>query len=169
PLVAGVFQNQPLLEVIAVAEVGLDLVQLHGDEGLEACAECGVPGIHVVHVPPALDSEGGGGEGALTAEHRAALVVEALKPGFAAAVLLDTVVKGARGGTGTTFDHEVARAVGEMGVPVIVAGGLTPDNVKEVVAETHGWGLDVSSGVEASKGIKGPDLVRQFVGEARQA
>lgn len=77
-----------------VEEAELDMVQLHGDEGLEACGECGVPALRVVHVP-APGSDGSGEEG--SAEQRARSVVDALRPGFAAGVLLDTTVKGSRG------------------------------------------------------------------------
>lgn len=67
------------------------------------------------------------------------------------------------------FDHNVAKLVGESGVPVIVAGGLTPDNVAACISETGSFGVDVSSGVEVSKGIKDPEAVHMFATEARKA
>ncbi|CAN0283378.1 unnamed protein product, partial [Hapterophycus canaliculatus] len=109
PLVVGLFQNQPAEEIRRiVAETGLDLVQLHGDEGMEACAECGVPALRVVHVPTEAGGsatngdaavEGGGGEGALAAaaKARAEVVLAQTPPNFAAGVLLDTSVKGVQG------------------------------------------------------------------------
>eukprot|EP00904_Undaria_pinnatifida_P012423 jgi/Undpi1/8310/HiC_scaffold_25.g10779.m1 len=162
PLVVGVFQNQPMEEVRrTVSEAGLDLVQLHGDEGIEACAECGVPALRVVHVPAA------GGEA--SAKLRAEGIIRQLPPNFAAGVVLDTTVKGLQGGTGATFDHEVAKLVGEAGVPVIVAGGLTADNVEICIVCTSSFGVDVSSGVEQSKGVKNLGEVKKFMREARLA
>ena len=73
------------------------------------------------------------------------------------------------GGTGTTFDHEVARLVEEAGVPIIVAGGLRADNVAACVSETGGFGVDVSSGVERLKGKKDAGEVVRFTREARKA
>lgn len=73
------------------------------------------------------------------------------------------------GGTGATFDHEVARLVGEAGVPVIVAGGLTADNVEVCIVCTSSFGVDVSSGVEQAKGVKHLGEVKRFMREARLA
>lgn len=73
------------------------------------------------------------------------------------------------GGTGATFDHEVARLVGEAGVPVIVAGGLTADNVEVCVVCTSSFGVDVSSGVEQAKGVKHVGELKRFMREARLA
>lgn len=73
------------------------------------------------------------------------------------------------GGTGVTFDHEVARLVEQAGVPVIVAGGLTAENVADCVAETASFGVDVCTGVEESKGRKDAGSVRKFLREARDA
>lgn len=67
------------------------------------------------------------------------------------------------------FDHEVAKLVGEAGVPVIVAGGLHPDSVELCVIFTESFGVDVSSGVEESKGIKNPIEVQRFMEQARLA
>lgn len=75
-----------------VSETGLDLVQLHGDEGMEACADCGVPAIRVVHVPA-----GGEGADAPSAESRAEAVLGQITPNFSAGILLDTSVKGVQG------------------------------------------------------------------------
>jgi len=76
-------------------------------------------------------------------------------------VLLDSKVAGCFGGTGTAFAWSLARAV--AGDPVLVAGGLTPDNVAAALEESGAWGVDVSSGVELSPGVKDPEkLVRLF-------
>eukprot|EP00752_Nemacystus_decipiens_P006212 g5604.t1 len=177
PLVVGVFQNQPTEEIQRiVSETGLDLVQLHGDEGIEACAECGVPALRVVHVPAAGEEEqvtpgDGGGvfPSSPSAAARAEAVLAQVPPNFAAGVLLDTSVNGAQGGTGMTFDHEVAKLVGQAGVPVIVAGGLNSGNVELCVILAESFGVDVSSGVERSKGVKDVDEVHEFMEQARLA
>jgi phosphoribosylanthranilate isomerase len=162
PLVVGVFQDQPLEHVRAtVAAAGLDLVQLHGSEGWPACTQCDAPVIRVVHIP-ADDSSSSSAD---RAEH----VLSSLVAGGAAAVLLDTSVGSARGGTGVVFDLAVAQAVAAAGVPVIVAGGLKADNVASAVAASQGWGVDVSSGVELSPGQKDKQAVQQFLKAARRA
>jgi anthranilate synthase/indole-3-glycerol phosphate synthase/phosphoribosylanthranilate isomerase len=160
PLVVGVFMDQPAEEVGALAEAaGLDLIQLHGGETPEFASSLPLPTIKVLHVPA----------GEQTA---VAAIVASAEPfvGVAAAVLLDTKVKGgASGGTGVAFDWKLAADVVQAGVPVMVAGGLTPANVAEAVRTALGaWAVDVASGVEASPGVKDPEKVRAFVANAKQ-
>lgn len=156
PLVVGVFQNKPTEEINAVvAEVGLDCVQLHGDEGFQACSECCVPAIRVVHMEADSDSNVDDILSSLTSDP--------------VAVLLDTSVKGAQGGTGVTFDWNVAKQLQDRGLPVIVAGGLKVENVSDAVANICPWGIDVSSGVEASPGRKDDEKVISFVTNAKVA
>ncbi len=162
PLVVGVFMNQDMEEVKKIAlVVGLDLVQLHGNEGFEVATEehCGVPALRVVHVLA--------GESEDTSDVRAENTIAEIKSGFACGVLLDTKVQGLLGGTGTTFDWDVAKAVGAAGLPVMVAGGLTAENIKEAVEKTSPWVVDVSSGVEASPGKKDHAKIQAFIQEAR--
>jgi phosphoribosylanthranilate isomerase len=147
-------------------EVGLDLVQLHGSEGWEAAGQCARPGIRVVHVPAEAAGE--------SSEAGAKAVMEQLQGGKEGpcAVLLDTSVKGvASGGTGVTFDWNIAALVGkgDEGVHVVLAGGLTPDNVAEAVRCARPWCVDVASGVEAAPGVKDHDKVRAFVTNAKSA
>lgn len=88
-----------------------------------------------------------------------------LTAGPAVALLLDTSVKGGEsGGTGQTFDWAIA---GKTPVPVIMAGGLTPENVAEAVAEGRPWGVDVASGTESSPGIKDHYKIRMFIQNAK--
>lgn len=82
-------------------------------------------------------------------------------------ILLDAFVPGVEGGTGKTFDWTLVEIAKGFRKPVIVAGGLTPDNVSEAVRLTQPWGIDVSSGVESSPGRKDADAMRRFVANAR--
>lgn len=84
------------------------------------------------------------------------------------AVLLDTFQSGTQGGTGTPFDWRWAIQAKSYGIPVIVAGGLTPQTVAQVVREVEPYGLDVSSGVEVSPGKKDHARIREFIVEAKK-
>jgi len=86
-----------------------------------------------------------------------------------AAWLLDSFVADQPGGTGATFNWELAVEAGGRGRPIILAGGLTPRNVAAAVQQVRPWGVDVSSGVEASPGRKDPSLIRNFITAVRQA
>jgi indole-3-glycerol phosphate synthase/phosphoribosylanthranilate isomerase len=166
PMVVGVFQNQsPEFIREMVEECGLDLVQLHGSEGMEAANEeqCGVPAIRVVDI----ETDPGTGK---AVENAAEQLLDAITTD-PVAILLDTSIKGANagGGTGVTFDWGIAEKVQNAGLPVIIAGGLTPDNIEDAVTSTRPWGVDVSSGTEAGPGKKDHDKVQQFVSGARKA
>ena len=166
PLVVGVFQNESSDQIRHVVEtVGLDLVQLHGREGMEACSACGVPAIRVVHIEASTDGEDNG----KTSQERADAIINSLT-GDPVAILLDTSVKGVQGGTGVTFDWDVATNLQNSGLPVLVAGGLNAQNVPKVVTDVRPWGVDVSSGVEGDNvGKKDVDAVDKFVKGARSA
>ncbi|HEY3412957.1 MAG TPA: phosphoribosylanthranilate isomerase [Armatimonadota bacterium] len=113
-------------------------------------------GVRVVRAFPARDVE------SLRAELRQL-------PQSVDQILLDAFVSGVEGGTGKTFDWTLAAAAKEFGNPVIIAGGLTPDNVADAIRLTQPWGVDVSSGVESSPGRKDADAMRRFVTNARAA
>lgn len=166
PLVVGVFQNQSSEYIREVVEsCGLDLVQLHGSEGMEASNSdnFGVPAIRVVDIE--TDPKTG-----MASETAADTILNAITKD-PLAILLDTSIKGEKvgGGTGVTFDHKVAERIQNSGVPVIIAGGLTPNNVQNAVSATRPWGVDVCGGCEASPGIKDHVKVQQFVDETRNA
>lgn len=142
----GVFVNAPVEAVRRIAEqVGLDLVQLHGDEPPEVCARMPRRVIKAVRVdgPQALER----------ARHYPAC-----------AVLLDAYAPDRYGGTGRSFDWSLARGLDR---PVILSGGLTPDNVAQAVRQVRPYAVDVSSGVETS-GDKDPQKVAAFVRAVRQ-
>ena len=151
PLTVGVFADQPMDEVNEIAqEAGVDLVQLSGDETWEDCLLVAKQTIQVVHVSP-LDSPSD--------------PMAFVEPGFAIALLLDSAHGPYRGGSGKAFDWEVARLVSKE-LPMILAGGLTPENVGEAISRVHPWGVDVSSGTERD-GVKDHDLIRAFVAAVR--
>lgn len=161
----GVFVNEPFMAVHdAVLTARLGGAQFHRyptEHWSEA--ECDrwrdivlAGGIRVIHAFPALD---------------AASLREDLRqlPQSVDQVLLDAFVPGLQGGTGKAFDWTLVASAKEFNRPVIVAGGLTPENVAEAISLTHPWGVDVSSGVESSPGRKDHDAVRRFIANARAA
>lgn len=153
PLVVGIFADQPIEEVNALAEEsGIDLVQLSGGETWEDCLLVTKQVIQIVHVSP-IDSPSD--------------PFEYVQPGFAIALGLDTAHGPYRGGTGVTFSWEVARQVSAR-MPMMLAGGLTPENVAEAVRLVRPWAVDVASGTETD-GRKDYDKVRAFIQAVRQA
>ncbi|MFN8151235.1 MAG: phosphoribosylanthranilate isomerase [Solirubrobacterales bacterium] len=152
--VAGVFVNAPIDDIVlAVERERLTLVQLHGEEGPSFCAE--------------------------VARKTGCKVIKAFRvknPGDVAAArayrtdfhLLDAYARGAHGGTGTTFDWELASR-DRSGVPVILAGGLDPDNVADAIDAAWPWAVDVASGVEIEPGIKDPNRIVSFIEAAKRA
>jgi phosphoribosylanthranilate isomerase len=148
----GVFVDASLEEVSrAVEGLGLTEVQLHGTEGPMYCASMDVPVVKTFHVGAGFDPDS-------IARYR----------GTIAAALLDTLVEGTAGGSGTPFDWGLARGVPD-GVPVYLAGGLRPENVREAVRRLRPAGVDVSSGVEEAPGIKNEEKMKRFVAEVRAA
>jgi len=158
PLVVGVFVNSAADEVNRTADYcGLDWVQLSGDEPWEYFKQLERPFIKAIRVPM----------GAVAEEVLAeiGLGYKLLEQGFV--ILLDSHVEGSYGGTGQAFDWGLAAQVAER-VPVIIAGGLSTDNVGQAIEITSPWGVDVSSGVE-SEGVKDAAKIRDFVLAARTA
>jgi len=146
----GVFVDAPAEEVEAVAaEVGLDLVQLHGNESVAYCRGFAARAIRAVRVGTAADLE-------VLANHPASLF------------LLDTPSAGF-GGSGRTFDWTLAAAAHAHGRRFFLAGGLTADNVAAAVAAVRPYGVDVAGGVERAPGIKDHDLVRRFIAAAKDS
>jgi phosphoribosylanthranilate isomerase len=83
-------------------------------------------------------------------------------------LLLDTYKRGRYGGAGEVFDWTVAPRYAALGLPLLIAGGLNPGNVRAALEATHPAGVDVSSGVERAPGLKDPDLMRTFVRAVRE-
>ena len=154
PRFVGVFVNAPPDEVLAVlAQTGLDLAQLHGDEPAAALRTLQGRGFKAVRPT--------GREDALAlAEAYTAL-------GAGPDLLIDAYDPHAYGGTGQRADWTAAAAVAQRVPHLLLAGGLTPENVAAAVEAVKPWGVDVASGVEASPGRKDHAKVRAFVAAAK--
>ena len=159
PQTVGVFVNEAVGTVNRLAaEIGLDRVQISGDEDDAYCRQITAPLIRVVHVKP--------GQTAADVAARVAAGVLAL-PGVDLLWLLDTGGTGAYGGSGKRFDRRAAFEAARD-ASVLVAGGLTPENVASVVREVRPYGVDVSSGVETG-GVKDMAKIKAFIEAVRQA
>lgn len=146
-LKVGVFVNAGMEEVLRTAdEVGLDYAQLHGDEGPEDVTELRAGGLKVMKAVRVRDA------GSL----------EDLDRYAADLYLLDAYSEKARGGTGERFDWDLAKSLVGRG-NIVVSGGLGPENVREAVGLFDPYGVDASSALEDSPGIKNKDRVRRFV------
>jgi len=148
--VVGLFVNaEPQTVRATLATVPLHLLQFHGDEDEAYCRQFDRPYVKAARVRPGLD-----------------LLQYASSFPSAQAILLDAFVDG-YGGGGRVFDWSLVPA--ELGRPLILSGGLDEDNVGEAVRRLRPAAVDVSSGVEASKGIKDPGKMRAFVAAVRAA
>jgi phosphoribosylanthranilate isomerase len=157
----GVFVDASAEEIRRAAEsVPLDLVQLHGHEPPELVrALRPLPILRAVSIDEGLTE---------TSAYLEACYRQLALPRM---LLVDARSGGRFGGTGTTVDWKllVESRPSLRGLPLVLAGGLTPQNVAEAIALVRPWAVDVASGVEASPGAKSPELVRRFVAAARQA
>ena len=149
----GLFSNAAVSEVASVVErVHLDCLQFHGSETVAFCRGFGIPYIKAVRL----------GEGA----DDSLAEVEAHAP-HARGLLFDCYAASSAGGTGKRFDPALLPSI--EGLQVIIAGGLTPENVGSVILSLKPWAVDVSSGVERQPGVKGAQLVRDFIASSRVA
>jgi phosphoribosylanthranilate isomerase len=143
----GVFVNETESKMLAIARaVGLDQLQLHGEESPAMVARLG-RSMGVIKALRVRKSFGAG-------------QVKSYKD--ASAILLDGYDRRARGGTGKTFDWKIARRAGRR-ARIFLAGGLTPENVGEAIRAARPYAVDVTSGVEASPGKKDPAKIKSLM------
>lgn len=141
----GLFVDaDPAFVETVLRAVPLDLLQFHGDEPEAACNRYGRPYIKAIRMRDDID-----------------LAQMAQNYHSSRGLLLDTYVAGQAGGTGQTFDwNRIPRSLSR---PVILAGGLNPQNVSQAITQVKPWAVDVSGGVEQAKGIKDPQLITAFM------
>ncbi|HVK76796.1 MAG TPA: phosphoribosylanthranilate isomerase [Kofleriaceae bacterium] len=148
----GLFVDAPAAEVIATATaLGLEVVQLHGDEGADVVAACRAAGLEVWKAVPVAG----------------AADVDDLGRWGADALLLDAPSAG-RGGSGQQFDWSHAARAVAAGHRVVLAGGLTAANVATAIQAVRPFAVDVASGVEQAAGVKDPVRVQHFLDAARR-
>ena len=143
--VVGLFVNAEASFVNKViSQVKINLLQFHGDETPEACSQFSLPFIKAIRVKADTN-----------------LIQCAIDFSAAKALLLDTYTEGLMGGTGHVFDWDLIPK--QMAKPVILAGGLTADNVAQAIQKVQPYAVDVSGGVEISKGVKDTDKIAAFM------
>ena len=158
PLLVGLFSDQPLRDVDQIVrQCGLDMVQLCGNESLDYCGQVEVPVIKVLHVPDSLAVE----DQVVVLAHQMASIEEQ-----GHLITLDRKVEGLQGGTGQSFNWDIARSLSTRGFSFLLAGGLTPHNVGLAVRTIRPWGVDVSSGVETG-GAKDEEKIGAFTRAVR--
>jgi len=147
----GLFVNASRCEINEILDaVPLDMLQFHGDETPAQCEGFHRPWFKALRVGNGEDIE-----------------AQVARYANASGILLDTFVAGVPGGTGERFDWSLIPAA--LAKPLILAGGLTAENVQQAIAQVRPYAVDVSGGVEASKGVKDASKVMAFVGRVRAA
>jgi phosphoribosylanthranilate isomerase len=150
-LKVGVFVNAPQdLVMRAIGDCGLNVLQFHGDEPPEYCVQFGLMSVKAFRIK----------DGTSLFE---------LEKYPTDAWLLDAFTAESPGGSGQTFNWELAVEAKRWGRPIFLAGGLTPENVGAAVRQVQPFAVDVSSGVEAAPGKKDPSKVREFIRAAKEA
>lgn len=143
--VVGLFVDASRCELGEILDaVPLDVLQFHGDERAADCEGFHRPYLKALRVKPGDDIAG-----------------QIEQYASASGILLDTFVPGVPGGTGEAFDWSLVPL--GLGKPIILAGGLTPENVGSAIEQVRPYAVDVSGGVEASRGIKDAEKIRAFV------
>ncbi|HUW45316.1 MAG TPA: phosphoribosylanthranilate isomerase [Dehalococcoidia bacterium] len=156
--VVGVFVNAPSSQVNELTDFcALDWVQLSGDESWEYCREVVKPVIKAIRTGQQSPEE----------LYAALSAGSKLFPAYGFITLLDSQVEGKYGGTGESFNWNLAQRVAKR-FPVIIAGGLNPKNVAKLIERVAPWGVDVSSGVETG-GVKDMTKIKAFIEAVRKA
>jgi phosphoribosylanthranilate isomerase len=150
PLLVGVFVNSPLEEIRSILEIAqFDLAQLHGDEPVRVLEQLNGRGFKALRP---------------ISEKEAEIDAEWFAPHGpnAPVLLIDAYHKDQYGGTGHTADWSIATKLAQH-YPILLAGGLTPENVAEAIRQVRPWGVDVASGVECAPGKKDAGKMKLFV------
>lgn len=143
--VVGLFVNAPAAEIEAVlSRVRIDVLQFHGDENAAECERIKLPYLKAIRV-----------------KNDTNLLQCEVEFSSAKALLLDTYSEDAFGGTGHVFNWELIPK--NMSKPIILAGGLNPENVADAIKQVQPYAVDVSGGVEASKGVKDEEKIAAFM------
>ena len=143
----GLFVDADRDYICSVLEqIDLDILQFHGQESEQTCAFFNKPYIKAIRVSKDTN-----------------ILKEVEKYSSAKAILLDTHVEGLLGGTGKVFDWNMIPK--NLKKPIILAGGLNVDNVKDAIKKVNPYAVDVSGGVEIEKGKKDPDKIKEFINE----
>jgi phosphoribosylanthranilate isomerase len=157
PKLVGIFADQPLDDVNRILqECGLTMAQLSGQEPMNYAVHIDRPVIKAIHIPEGQPTD-------LLVDHLDRVLEELEK--LEILPLLDPLVHGALGGTGRSFDWAIAQMLAQKH-QFLLAGGLSPTNIRQAVEQVHPWGVDVSSGVETS-GHKDPSKIKSFIRNAR--
>lgn len=145
----GVFVNQSAEEIKKIhKKTNFDLIQLHGNESPTFCNNFKLKILKAIHIKDKTD-------------------LFKMTEYKVSAFVLDTKVEGMFGGTGKTFDWNLAEEAKKLG-PVILSGGLNPNNVAEAISSVNPYAVDVATGVEIEPGIKDPDKLQAFINSVKQ-
>lgn len=149
----GIFVNPEPVRTREIFEtVGLDFIQLYGGDEKRFLRGAGLSPSRLIRAIPVSS------EADLTA----------IGESSAGIILLDTKVDGTPGGSGKTFDWSIAAKATALGRPIVLSGGLNPDNVQAAIRLASPQAVDVSSGVESAPGKKNPEKVREFIRRAKE-
>ncbi len=176
----GVFVNSPADEIRATLQAAyLHLAQLHGDESPEMVANLAPLAFKAIRLSSSVSVRESVKESAFSpsVSVRESVKESAFSPSVSIrdsvtesvsvpALLVDAAVKGVYGGSGVTTDWSAAAELAKQ-VPLLLAGGLTPENVAEAIARVQPWGVDTASGVESAPGVKDPAKMQAFVKAVR--
>lgn len=146
----GVFSDQDEKEISQILSIcDLDAIQFHGQESPQFCKLFSGK-KRIIKVFRVKDES---------------FLDEIPKYDFVDAILLDSFHPDLKGGTGRNFNWQLARKARRFGIPVILSGGLNPDNIKQAIAEVNPYAVDVASGIEKSPGIKDHELMAKFIAQ----
>ena len=153
----GVFVNSPVDEVKHILETcHLDLAQLHGDETPEMLEAFSGKAFKAIRLSAST-----------SVDESVSPFLKSVPESASPALLIDAAVKGVYGGSGVTADWSAAAELAKK-YPLLLAGGLTPENVADAVRQVKPWGVDVASGVESASGEKDAAKMIQFVKEVKR-